>query len=83
VSTDPIFLDFYEIAATRELVVHNGCVVNDLYVEKAGEKARGAIGERLTVDNAYFYGALGKLKRVSGAIKRDIERKYGAATGGD
>ena len=26
VSTDPIFLDFYEIAATRDLVVHNGCV---------------------------------------------------------
>jgi len=57
--------------------------VNDLYVEKAGEKARGSIGERLTVDKAYFYGALGKLKRVSGAIKRDVERKYGAATGGD
>jgi hypothetical protein len=82
VADGPSFLDYYEIAATRDLLVHNSCVVNDLYVEKAGAKVRGAVGERLIVDKTYFYGALGKMKRVSGAIKRDVERKYGAASDG-
>ena len=62
-----------------DLVVHNNCVINTLYLEKAGAKARGALGERLSVDEAYYYDSLAKLKKVSGAIKRDIEKKYGKA----
>jgi hypothetical protein len=78
VKDDPSFLDYYELAATRDLVVHNGCVINHLYLEKAGPKARGASGERVIVDKAYLYGALAKMKKVSGAIKRDVERNHGA-----
>ena len=79
VKSDPSFADYYEITATRDLVVHNNCVVNALYLEKAGAKARGALGEKLSVDEAYYYDSLAKLKKVSGAIKRDIEKKYGKA----
>lgn len=76
---DPSFLDYYEIAATRDLVVHNSRVVNNLYLEKAGSKARGAPGEKLAVDQDYYYDALAKLKKVSGAIKRDVEKKFGGS----
>lgn len=76
---DPSFLDYYEIAATRDLVVHNSRIANQLYLEKAGSKARGALGEKLPVDRAYYYDALAKLKKVSGAIKRDVEKKFGTA----
>jgi hypothetical protein len=41
------------------------------------DKARGALGVKLPVDKTYYYDALAKLKKVSGAIKRDIEKKYG------
>jgi hypothetical protein len=77
VKNDPTFVDYYEVAATRDLVVHNNCLVNSLYLEKAGTKARGALGVKVPVDKAYYYDALAKLKKVSGAIKRDIEKKYG------
>lgn len=75
----PSFLDYYEISATRDLLVHNSCVVNQLYLEKAGSKRRGALGDRLPVDRAYYYDALAKMKKVSGAIKRDVEKKFGGA----
>ncbi len=39
-------------AATRDLVVHNSGVTNELYLQKAGKKARGALGARLTVDKS-------------------------------
>jgi hypothetical protein len=73
------FLDYYEIAATRDLVVHNNCIANALYLEKAGVKARATLGHRVPVDKAYYYDALAKLKKVSGAIKRDVEKKFGAS----
>jgi len=76
VQADKSFMDYYEIAATRDLVVHNSGVINGLYMQKAGKKARGDLGDRLTVDKEYFYGALAKMKKVSGAIKRDVEKKY-------
>lgn len=77
VKDDPSFLDYYEIAAARDLVVHNSCVVNALYLDKAGSKARGNLGDKLAVDRAYYYDALAKMKKVSGAIKRDVEKKFG------
>ncbi|ACK52837.1 hypothetical protein Tmz1t_0034 [Thauera aminoaromatica] len=77
VKNDPSFADYFEVAATRDLVVHNNNVVNALYLEKSGTKARGAIGDKLSVDESYYYSALAKLKKVSGAIKRDVEKKYG------
>jgi hypothetical protein len=73
---DKSFLDYYEVAATRDLVVHNSCVINELYMQKAGKKARGELGKRLAVNEKYFYSALAKMKKVSGAIKRDVEKKY-------
>jgi hypothetical protein len=73
---DKSFLDYYEVAATRDLIVHNNGTINRLYIEKSGKKARGVDGARLEVDKRYFYRSLAKMKRVSGAIKRDIEKKY-------
>jgi hypothetical protein len=77
IEDDSSFAAFYEVAATRDLVVHNRLIVNELYLEKAGDKARGALGDRIIVDKAYFDQAIGIMKRVSGAIKGDVERKYG------
>lgn len=79
VKNDASFRDFYEVAATRDLLVHNSSIVNSLYLEKAGSKARGLEGESVVVDQDYLYGSLGILKRVSGAIKRDVEEKFGGA----
>ncbi len=78
VKNDPSFAAFYEVAATRDLIVHNNRVINSIYLDKAGDKARGAVGARVPVDKDYYSKALATLKKVSGAIKRDIAKKYGA-----
>lgn len=77
---DPSFADLYEISATRDLVVHNSRVANELYRTKSGDKARAKLGERVTVDDRYFAHCIAAMKRVSGALKRDIEIKYGGKT---
>ncbi len=78
VKKDASFRDYYEISATRDLIVHNDLYVNHLYLDKSKSKARGQLGDRLVVDKSYYYDSLAKLKKVSGAIKRDVEKKYGA-----
>lgn len=77
VKNDASFADLYEVAATRDLVVHNGNVINALYLDKSGAKARGSVGAKLAVDRDYFSSVLARLKKVAGAIKRDVEEKYG------
>lgn len=76
---DSSFQEYYEIAATRDLVVHNSRIVNQLYIDKSGQKARGGLGEQLSVDQAYYYEALALLKKVSGVFKREVEKKFGGA----
>ena len=78
VKNDASFADYYEVAASRDLVVHNNRIVNSLYLEKSGKQARGPIGGKLHVDKDYYYAASAIMKKVSGAIKRDIESKYGS-----
>lgn len=80
IKNDVSFSDYYEVVAARDLVVHNNCIVNGLYIDKAGAKARASLGEKLVVDKAYYYESLAKMKKVSGAIKRDVEKKYGKNT---
>jgi hypothetical protein len=74
---DHCFFDYYEISATRDLVVHNSRVANELYQSKSGGKARAALGEQVVIDSRYFEHCISSMKRVSGALKRDIEKKYG------
>ena len=78
--SDPSFLDYYEISATRDLIVHNSRKINEIYLTKAGNKSRGAIGEQVAVDSQYFADCIANLKRVSGAVKRDVEKGYGASS---
>ena len=77
IKNDPSFATFYEVAATRDLVVHNNGIINDIYLHKAAQKARGALGTKLPVNKEYYYGALVTLKRVAVVINRDIAGNRG------
>ena len=81
VREDATFLDYYEIAATRDLVVHNNRVVNGLYLDKARDKARGVLDDKVAVNEDYYYEAIAIMKKVSEAIERDVETKYGIPQG--
>jgi len=76
VTQDKAFKDYFELKATRDLIVHNSGVINDVYLGKAGDKARGELGETVRVDAKYFNHALATLKRLSGIIKKDVQKAF-------
>jgi hypothetical protein len=43
-----------ELKATRDILVHNRAVINDIYLRKAGPRARGTLGDRIIVSGEYF-----------------------------
>jgi hypothetical protein len=73
---DPAFEHYLEMKATRDLLVHNGGIVNGVYLAKAGSNARGKVGEKLAVESVYFEHCVAALKRISGIIKRDAEKSF-------
>jgi hypothetical protein len=73
---DPVFEGYYEVKATRDLLVHSDRQINALYIEKAGRRRRGEIGESVEVDSDYFDSSLAVMKQISGIVKRDIEKAF-------
>ncbi len=53
-----------EVKATRDILEHNGGVVNETYVRKAGRKARYSVGLRIEIDDAYHLSSWRLLKKV-------------------
>lgn len=73
---DEEFVDYIEIKATRDLLVHNDKKVNDIYLEKVGDKKRGILNQVIPIDGKYFDFTIATMKRVSGIIRRELEKKY-------
>lgn len=70
------FEDYIEIKATRDLIIHNDSRVNQVYLDKSGNKSRASITELIPIDNEYFNFTIATMKRVSGIIKRELEKKF-------
>ncbi|MCL4559794.1 MAG: hypothetical protein M1281_04155 [Chloroflexi bacterium] len=75
-NTDPAFLDYIEIKATRDLVIHNSGIINQIYLSKVGDKKRGVTGQSIMIDAGYFDHCMATLKRLSGIIQRDITESF-------
>lgn len=73
---DKAFADYIEIKATRDLIVHGNLIVNGVYLDKAGPKARGKLGAEIPVDEKYFGHFVGTVTRISGILERDSQKKF-------
>ncbi|WP_315718283.1 MULTISPECIES: hypothetical protein [unclassified Bradyrhizobium] len=71
-----IVATYVEMKASRDLLIHNGGLINQLYLDKAGRKARGKINDELDIDEEYFADVIMNAKMLSGAIQRETEKKY-------
>lgn len=66
-----------EIKATRNILIHNNLIVNDDYINKAGEKKRGKKrGDKLKIDNKYLSDSVGILNKTIKKLLKNIEIKY-------
>lgn len=70
------YLDYLEIKATRDLIIHNSGIINDVYLYKAGTKKRGELGEMVKVDEEYFNHCIATLKKVSRSISGYVEKNF-------
>ena len=73
---DKIINSYIELKASRDVIIHNNGRINQIYVEKAGELARGGFGDELGIDEKYFAEVIMVAKELSGAIQREIEKTY-------
>lgn len=53
-----------EAKATRDLIVHNGGVVNEIYKRKAGTFARSNIGKSINITGDYIFRCWQLFSRV-------------------
>lgn len=75
-TSDSAFLDYIEIKAARDIIVHNSGTINKIYLAKAGDRKRGELGERLLMDSRYFGHCVATLRRLSGIIRRDVDKNF-------
>lgn len=69
-----------ESKARRDLIVHNGGVVNDVYLKKTDQFALLNFGEEAIIDEDYFRNIIADLKRMIGAIDRLVRTEYSIPT---
>jgi len=53
-----------EMKAARDLIIHNSGIVNKVYLDKAGTKARYASGDKVVIDRLYFDDCWGLAKKL-------------------
>lgn len=64
-----------EMKATRDLLIHNSGIVNKIYMDKAGSKARFAIGDRVVIDRPYFDDSWVLAKKLVDDIATSAKRR--------
>lgn len=74
---DDVKAAYTEVKATRDLLVHNSGVVNQVYLRKAGARARAAEGETIPLDDQYFSESIRRMKRVVTKLYASCLDKYG------
>jgi len=67
---------YVEIKATRDLFVHADGRVNEVYLAKAAQAARFALGEKAVVDAAYFNAAASCVKALMSETYTGLRGKF-------
>ncbi|CUI26140.1 hypothetical protein [Cognatishimia activa] len=68
---------FVESKATRDLYVHGDGTINEVYVGKVNDLARGSIGEKATLEDEYFEECIAAMKQIFSAIYRGLLGNFG------
>lgn len=73
----PFFDDLMEVYQRRNLVVHNGGIINSIYISKVSESAREShkIGDKLKITSEYLETAICKLHIVFTLIAAELWKK--------
>lgn len=74
---EELFDNLQEIKATRNLLLHNNLIINDLYSKSAGRRIRRPNNStRLTIDQNYLYESIICLRDILTILKFKLDNKY-------
>lgn len=68
--------EYAEVKATRDLYVHGDGKINELYVRKADQAARGQVGDKALVDAEYFDHTIRVAKEIFTTLFKGLRDKY-------
>jgi hypothetical protein len=68
---------FTEMKASRDVLIHNAGVVNEVYREKAATQARYSVGERVAIPHRYFLNSAKLVAKMIGDIADGLINKIG------
>jgi hypothetical protein len=72
-----LILTYIEIKATRDLVIHNKCKVNSLYIQKAGSKARVTdTKQNIPFGEDYHMKSFSAFKKIVRCTYEIVSREY-------
>jgi hypothetical protein len=71
---DELSTSWIEFKATRDLIVHNSGVINEIYLHKCGASARGKLGDQIVIDKDYFENAIATMKSLIGRSSSALQR---------
>lgn len=76
--SEDLFDNLLEIKATRNLLLHNNLVINDIYTKTAGKKIRQPDNgnQRLKIDQDYLFESIICLREILNTFKIKLELKY-------
>ena len=69
-----LFDKWKEYKATRDIIVHNSGLINETYIKKSANQARGEIGDQLIIDNEYLNFLIADTKSLIGKITSNIQK---------
>ena len=62
--------------ATRDILEHNAGVVNDIYIRKAGNRTRYAVGDLVEIDDSYHFASWRLIKKVAADLTAAAIAKF-------
>ena len=65
-----------EMKATRDILEHNAGVVNDIYIRKAGNRTRYAVGDLVEIDDSYHFASWRLIKKVAADLTAAAIAKF-------
>jgi hypothetical protein len=65
-----------EAKALRDVLIHNSGVANEVYVAKAGDRARFAVGEKVDISDPYHREVWSLLRRIVADLSAAMIKKF-------
>lgn len=68
----PVFHNYIELKATRDIHIHNQGIANEIYLSKSGKNARVKSGETLAVDTIYFLKSYEWCIQIANILEKEL-----------